>query len=368
MIPVLVLLFLRAGSLRAWSVTFENPDPCALEGSSVTFRCSYNYKYGQTVTKTAWYKGELKNGTWERVALSDLPSYQNRFQYIGDREHNCSLVLHELQQNDTGYYYFRFDTENYGWRSKKSVFLSITALRARVNPDTVRAGDAVTLECETSCTLNSTVWFKNGRPVTKTKFQAQAEDSGNYSCAVEGHESERSHPVALDVQYPPLNVSVVVSYPSILNESSSINLTCSCSANPAAENFTWFRRTASPSPSTLIQVGSGRVLSLLSVEMSHAYLYLCRARNTVGENNSNEVPITMREESQDLFTLNRIFLLVGVGVKVLILLVLSLVIIWAWRRGSPPAVETEEDGRIYELISTAKMDNRDGVCQREVSV
>lgn len=107
-------------------MTFENPDPCALKGSSVEFRCSYNYTDGETVRKTAWYKGELKNGIWVRVALSDLPSYQNRSEYLGDLQHNCSLAIHDLQDNDTGHYYFSFDTDMYGRRSKRSVYLSVT--------------------------------------------------------------------------------------------------------------------------------------------------------------------------------------------------------------------------------------------------
>lgn len=109
-----------------WTVTFENPDPCTLKGSSVQFRCSYNYPYGETVLKTDWFKGEVKDGKWKRTELSSLPSYQNRVKYRGDKQHNCSLEIYDLQDNDTGYYYFRFDTYTYGWHSKGSVHLSLT--------------------------------------------------------------------------------------------------------------------------------------------------------------------------------------------------------------------------------------------------
>ncbi|XP_074539280.1 B-cell receptor CD22-like [Halichoeres trimaculatus] len=292
MITVLVLLIMEAGTQGAdWSVTFENPDPCAVKGSSVEFRCSYSYKDGQTVRGTSWNKGESRNGTWVRVKLSDFPAYENRSEYVGDKQHDCSLVLHDLQLDDTGYYYFRFDTTKFGYRSKTSVYLSVTELRARVHPDTVRAGDHVTLECKTSCSLNRTVWYKDGRKVTKSTFQAQAEDAGKYSCVVEGQESVRSDPVTLDVYDPPMNVSVEVSYPSILTEDSSVNLTCSSSANPAAINYTWFKRRASPNSrdKSLIPVASGQVLSVPAVEVSHTDLYHCQARNIVGENNSTEV-------------------------------------------------------------------------------
>lgn len=89
-----------------------------------------------------------------------------------------------------------------------NIMLSVSLypeLSARVNPDRVRAGDDVALECITSqpltsCQLPSAVWFKDGRRVANPEFQAQAEDAGKYSCSVEGQETVLSDPVALDVQ------------------------------------------------------------------------------------------------------------------------------------------------------------------------
>lgn len=107
-------------------VDFENPDICASKESSVVFKCSYNYSDKETVRETGWQKGELRDNKWERVKLSDLPSYQNRWKYIGDHQHNCNLALHDLQDNDTGYYYFWFDTNRFTRYSKGSVYLSVT--------------------------------------------------------------------------------------------------------------------------------------------------------------------------------------------------------------------------------------------------
>lgn len=107
-------------------VIFENPDNCVLKGSSVYFRCSYNYSEDETVSGVAWYKGGLKGVHWVRFKLADLPSLHNRSEYLGDMEHNCGLAIHDLQENDTGHYYFHFDTDAYGRRSKTSVSLSVT--------------------------------------------------------------------------------------------------------------------------------------------------------------------------------------------------------------------------------------------------
>lgn len=116
----------RAGAAcAAWRVTFENPDPCAMKGSSVEFRCSYNYSEGETVKAVAWYKGEMQDGRWIRVKVADFPSIHNRSVYLGDTQHNCSLAIHDLHENDTGHYYFYFETEAFGRQSKRSIRLSV---------------------------------------------------------------------------------------------------------------------------------------------------------------------------------------------------------------------------------------------------
>ncbi|KAK2910532.1 B-cell receptor CD22-like [Channa argus] len=345
---VVVLLILKSGTVSAgWSVTFENPNICAIKGSSVDFRCTYNYTDGETVTKTAWYKGAFKDKIWTRVRLSDFPSYDNRTEYHGDLQHNCSLAIHELQVNDSGYYYFRFDTNKFGQRSKTSVYLSVTGLSAEVHPEQVRAGDKVTLECITQCQSPSIVWFKDGLPLAKPEFRAQAEDSGTYFCAVKGQESLHSDPVALDVQYPPTNVSIDVSHSGSLALGSSVNLTCSSAANPAAENYTWYRRASSSS--FLLLVGSGEVLSLQSLEASHTGLYLCQVRNSVGEDNATEVLLTV-----DRNDINRVILFVGIGLKVVIVVLLPLVVIWAGRKTCKSAVNNKEHSHDYENVSASQ--------------
>ncbi|TWW79560.1 hypothetical protein D4764_10G0005900 [Takifugu flavidus] len=176
----------RTGAVSAgrW-VMFEKPDLCALKGSSVEFRCSYNYSESEMVSDVAWYKGEKK------VAAGSVLNSQTSLQ---------STTALYILENDTGHYYFHFDTDAYGRRSKTSVYLAVTEVRASVHPSsTVRAGWSVRLDCQTSC-QNHAIWFKDGEPVTNIEFQAQIGDAGNYTCAIEGDESVQSDPVTLDVQ------------------------------------------------------------------------------------------------------------------------------------------------------------------------
>ncbi|KAM4735279.1 B-cell receptor CD22-like [Anableps anableps] len=278
-----------------WSVTFENKDYCALKGSSVEFRCSYSYPDHESIRETAWHKGMLQNGSWKSVTLSVLPSYKGRFEYQGDHIHNCSLVLCDLQENDTGHYYFWFDTDKFGRRSKQSVYLSVTGLKASIRPSIVRPGHTVTLECQTECQTPRIIWFRDGRTVTEPSFQAQAEDTGNYSCAIEGLNSLQSDPVALDVWYSPLNVSVEVNCSSPLLVGSSVTLTCRSSANPAADTYTWWYSSNVFNSSTELQVGLGQVLNISSAELTHTGTYICQAKNRAGQSRSAEVLLTVEE-------------------------------------------------------------------------
>lgn len=79
------------------------------------------------------------------------------------------------------------------------VFAWFPELKASIHPREVRSGDHVTLECQTDCQNPKIIWFRDGRSVTEPRFQAQSEDSGNYSCSIETLKSLQSDPVALDV-------------------------------------------------------------------------------------------------------------------------------------------------------------------------
>ncbi|XP_047217608.1 B-cell receptor CD22 isoform X2 [Girardinichthys multiradiatus] len=320
---VLICLLLQQEKVSAvWSVTFENQDNCALKGSSVEFKCSYNYPDDESVRETAWYKGMLQDGIWERVKLSVLPTYKNRFAYRGDHIHNCSLVLQDLQEDDTGYYYFWFDTNRFGRNSKRSVHLSVTELKASIRPRRVSAGDNVTLECGTACQSSRIIWFRDGHIVTEPEFRAKIHDAGNYSCAIEELKSVQSDPVALDVWYSPLNVSVEVNRSSLLLAGSSVTLTCRSAANPAAETYTWWYSSYFSNSTSELQVGSGQVLNIASLELAHSGTYICQAENRVGQSRSAEVLLTVEETVHP-------FIVLAVGIIVIILLVLPVVVIWA---------------------------------------
>ncbi|XP_069393015.1 carcinoembryonic antigen-related cell adhesion molecule 6-like isoform X4 [Paralichthys olivaceus] len=307
-----------------WSVTFENQ--CALKGTSVVMKCSYDYPSGQRVTRVDWYKALSIQGQRRLYPLSRLFSPRD-FKYVGDKNSNCNLKINNVQLADEGLYHFGFVTTSDRWTSKTHANLNVKELTAVINPSTVKEGDDVNLTCVSGCAHTTISWLKEGRPVPKP-VKASREDAGTYFCAVQGQETVRSNSVTLNVQYGPMNVSVSVD-PQQPAEGSSVNLTCSSEANPAADNYTWFKRTDSSSSSTVLQVGGGQVLSLPSMTASHTGLYLCRARNSVGEDNSAEMLLTMIREDHGSQTHQ---IIAGVGVVVLVILVVALLLYWKKQR------------------------------------
>ncbi|XP_067366721.1 B-cell receptor CD22-like [Channa argus] len=173
--------------------------------------------------------------------------------------------------------------------------------------------------------------------------------SGLYFCQASNNIRQRgvdvtnSSEVHVDVQYRPMNIVVSVD-PQHIVEGSSVNLTCSCAANPAADHYTWYKRTESFSSSSLLQVGSGQVLSLISVEASHTGLYLCQTGNSLGFNNSTEVLLAMNGRE---YVIQPVPAMVGVGVSLFVMLLIALFLFWM-KRNIQPEKETVSDVRLSE--------------------
>ncbi|XP_071761091.1 sialic acid-binding Ig-like lectin 16 isoform X2 [Centroberyx gerrardi] len=174
----------------------------------------------------------------------------------------------------------------------------------------------------------------------------QPSHSGLYHCRAWNNISSngiafpKSAGLNLDVQYLPENISVSVDPAGRVAEGSSVNLSCSSAANPAADSYTWFRRTGSPGSSSLLQVGSGQMLSLPSMEPSHTGHYLCQARNPLGENNSTELLLLMQEKASQALPI-----LAGVGVTVLVIFLVALVVLLFRKKQKHADKQTVSDSR-----------------------
>ncbi|XP_051813039.1 B-cell receptor CD22-like isoform X2 [Acanthochromis polyacanthus] len=218
--------------------------------------------------------------------------------------------------------------------SPKKVTLSVSPSADIIKGDTLTfscSSDANPPVAETGYSL-----FKDGQFVSSgqehTISEVQLGHSGRYHCQAwnnitwRGSNLFNSTEVLLDVHYHPTNTSVSV-VPERALEGSSVNLTCSSDANPPVDSYTWYKMAASSSSMT--QVGSGQTLFLPSMQASHTGLYLCLVRNSVGENNSTEVLLSMAEKQQGSPSIP---VLVGIGVSLCITLVIVLLLLRRKRR------------------------------------
>uniref|UniRef100_A0A3Q1GYK1 Ig-like domain-containing protein n=1 Tax=Anabas testudineus TaxID=64144 RepID=A0A3Q1GYK1_ANATE len=136
----------------------------------------------------------------------------------------------------------------------------------------IMEGSSVTLTCnsEAQSAVNYT-WYKKNQTLLNKEPQLvfssiQSSDSGEFYCS------------NFSVLHRPNLPSVSVS-PSEIVEGSSVNLTCSSDANPAA-NYTWYKENEE-SPKA-----SGQIFTITDIRAEHSGNYYCEVQNSVGRHNN----------------------------------------------------------------------------------
>ncbi|XP_044196714.1 B-cell receptor CD22-like [Thunnus albacares] len=108
-----------------------------------------------------------------------------------------------------------------------------------------------------------------------------------YSCALSGYESFRSPSV-----YPPKLPSVSMSPSDDIMEDSSVTLTCSSDANPAAK-YTWYKENVKPDLEPLRKESQ---LVFSSIQSSDSGEYYCTTENQLGKRTSEYIFIDVKCE------------------------------------------------------------------------
>uniref|UniRef100_A0A672G0F3 B-cell receptor CD22 n=1 Tax=Salarias fasciatus TaxID=181472 RepID=A0A672G0F3_SALFA len=236
----------------------------------VEMSCSYRYppqvhNNNVTVKERFWFR---KHSEWTVVDLRSDPEYSGRVEYKCENK-NCLLRIKDLRESDSAKYRFRFTTnQETGKYSGQPVTLTVT--------DNLKW---IELTCQTSCQLSdppSYIWFKNGEKFAEKKknyvLLQPFSFPDSYHCAIQQHERFPSPPVASlifmsppDAPKPP---SVSVSPSGEIVEGSSVTLTCSSDANPAA-SYSWYKAQQ------FIQDGVQLVFQ--SIQSSESGQYSCMA-------------------------------------------------------------------------------------------
>ncbi|XDV16505.1 hypothetical protein PO909_016189, partial [Leuciscus waleckii] len=197
-LPLIVLLMIHGVSSDDWGVSYSPSHICALKDSTVIMRCTYTYPTRYKIMKVFWTK-TLVIDNEEYPDLSNDTEYSQRLQYLGDKQKYCNIRLHHVTLKDSHMYYFRFITDKPDgkYTGAPGVTLTVTDLQVE-SPERVTEGDSVNLRCKSSCALTDRatfIWYRNSQPLTERRDRnnelllqsVRREDSGRYSCAVDGH-------------------------------------------------------------------------------------------------------------------------------------------------------------------------------------
>uniref|UniRef100_A0A3B4ZX82 Ig-like domain-containing protein n=1 Tax=Stegastes partitus TaxID=144197 RepID=A0A3B4ZX82_9TELE len=264
-------------------VTYTHRSICALRGSSVDISCTYVHE-DDVVTKFWFNLG--RRSQWRHYSqpedISRDSQYADRVQ-VSEHGGRSTLTIRDLKDTDSAEYHFKFKTQEFEWKSSlPGTILTVTVLQVQVTR-TISVHQSYTeaeLKCQSSCSPAgrlSYIWFKNGQKNTTQKTSTYTDSfypGDTISCAFKGQEDHRSASV-----YPSKLPSVSVSPSAEIVEGSSLNLTCSTDANPAA-TYTWYKEDED-SPKA-----SGQIFTIPDFRAEHKGNYYCEVQNTRGRHNS----------------------------------------------------------------------------------
>ncbi|XP_037620129.1 hemicentin-1-like isoform X5 [Sebastes umbrosus] len=175
-----------------------------------------------------------------------------------------------------------------------AVFAPKVSLVLMNPPGDLMEGSSVNLSCRSDANPTAKyTWYKENQPLLNKEPQLlvlssiQSSDSGEYSCTAQNELGRTSEYVSINVKYAPKLLSVSVSPSGEIVEGSSVNLTCSSDANPAA-NYTWYKENQ-----TLLQGPEG-IYHFTSISSEDSGIYYCKSDNQHGEINSTSLVLDVQ--------------------------------------------------------------------------
>ncbi|KPP70921.1 B-cell receptor CD22-like, partial [Scleropages formosus] len=256
-----------------------SPQGAIMEGSSVTLTCSSNAD--PAVESYSWFK--------DQAGWSLPDSFKPQLQ------------LWSTRPSDWGEYYC-VARNSLGSQKSPPVLLNITHAPRNTAvlidpPGDVMEGSSATLICSSSANppVMKYTWFviaatqslERGSTQNLTFLNVRAHHGGQYYCRVwnkYGHETSAALTLAV------LNTSVSAWPSSEIEAGSSVTLICNSSANPAVENYTWFRINDADSWETR----SGPSYTIIGITHREGGQYYCEARNKLGAHSSPVLTVRVR--------------------------------------------------------------------------
>ncbi|XP_038568327.1 B-cell receptor CD22-like [Micropterus salmoides] len=243
-----------------------SPSAEIVEGSSVTLTCSSD-------------ANPAANYTWYKENQTPLQELQGIYHF------------NSISSEDRGIYHCKSENQ-YGQINSTSLFVDVHYApklpSVSVSPSAeIVEGSSVTLTCSSDANPAAKyTWYKENQTLIQGPediyhfTSISSKDSGIYHCKSENELGQiNSTSVSIDVQYAPKLPSVSVSPSAEIVENSTVTLTCSSDANPAAK-YTWYKENED-SPKA-----SGQNFTITDFRAEHSGNYYCEAQNRKGRHNS----------------------------------------------------------------------------------
>nr|XP_046234656.1 B-cell receptor CD22-like [Scatophagus argus] len=299
-------------------IVSKSPPGDIMKNSSVSLTCTSE---ANPVPKYYWYKNN-------QTLLSEEPQ----------------LVLNFVQSSDSGDYYCTAENE---LGKMKSEYISVNV---KYGPETstlsvcpsakIVEGSSVTLNCSSDANPAANyTWYKDNQTLIKEPqemyhfISISSEDTGSYHCKSENQYGQiNSSSLFIDVQYGPKLPSVSVSPSAEIVEGSSVTLSCSSDANPAA-NYTWYKENED-SPKA-----SGQNFTITDFRAEHSGNYYCEAQNIRGSH-KNTLHLTIGPGAKKSAA-------IGTTTAFLLVIIILAVLLWMRRNtqhcegGQKPICKTQ---------------------------
>ncbi|XP_019674251.2 B-cell receptor CD22 isoform X3 [Felis catus] len=251
----------------------------------------HNYHYDETRKD---FSGTILYDTAK--AGKTLP-HRERVQFLGDKKSNCTIHIHPVSVNDSGWLGLRVTTKNDKWMEKIDLNVSETPLSPHIQlPPEIQESQEVTLTCslnfscpgyqiqlkwslEEPAVTSTLLTTKTVSTQSKLTFQPQWTHHGkNLSCQLWDPRAERilsEESVGLDVKHAPESSRVEI-LPSPAKEGNKVQMTCVSPANPPPTNYTWYHDKKQ------VPGRTSKTFQIPAVLLGHAGYYSCLAENSLG--------------------------------------------------------------------------------------
>ncbi|XP_030068861.1 sialoadhesin isoform X4 [Microcaecilia unicolor] len=300
---LLASLLLMKGALgQEWGVWYNNDDLTAQEDSNISIPCSYRYPNRQQVSKTMWYK--YNNIIVYHSDAQQIHSfYKARTWYHEDKNRDCTLQITNLRMEDSGWYYFRFWTNNDYYYSGSFVKLTVTEnpCWASINsPNIFEEEKMVTVICSVRKSSNVPYWSYNSTDISEQTYSPPYYINIILRLIPSRHDHGRvlfcrrpgclDKELKLNIWYSPDGVQLYSSsnIQSPVDAGQNVTLRCEVSSsNPPVTRYSWYKN------GTELVTSAQNLLLFESIKASDSGIYHCVVHNEIGNSSSQPISINV---------------------------------------------------------------------------